>query len=168
MMENAINNGTIGITGINANVSLALGNKLVDQFMQQVSTEDMGKLIEYVSSDLFKTADDGSVEVKTGSASLFGFEANPTIAELIKKEFNTKIKEELKKKCNEIIQTTDYQDKIESIATELVEYATEGYKVDMKCRIKERLVSNVLCERPSYSGVDLKTIINQCIDSRLN
>ena len=44
-------------------------------------------------------------------------------------------KEDALRTIEEIIATTDYQEKIDQIANELVEYATNGYKEDMKNRI---------------------------------
>ena len=90
------------------------------------------------------------------------------IGELIKNNFNNRIKEELKNKVEEIIASTDYQDKIEEIANDLVDYSINGYKEDMKQRIRERLVGNVMDEIPNYAGISLWTIINQAIDLRFS
>ena len=75
--------------------------------------------------------------------------------------------EELSKKVEEIIESTDYQKKIDEIANELVDYSINGYKEDMKNRIRERLVGNVMESAPYYCGVSLHDIINQAIDRRL-
>ena len=90
-----------------------------------------------------------------------------TIGELIKKRFNERISEELTKKVEEIIATTDYQEKIEQIANELVDYSVNGYKEDMKNRIRERLVGNVMETTPYYNGVDLRYLIQEEINKRL-
>lgn len=90
------------------------------------------------------------------------------IGELIKKHFNRRIEEELKKKVEEIINTSDYKQKVEDIANELVDYSINGYKEDMKNRIRERLVGNVLNTSPYYGGYSLMDLINQAIDRRFN
>lgn len=92
---------------------------------------------------------------------------NLTIGELIQKQFNERIREELTKKVEEIIATSDYQEKIEQIANELVDYSVNGYKEDMKNRIRERLVGNVMDAEPYYGGLNLKYLINQEIDKRI-
>ena len=91
-----------------------------------------------------------------------------TIGELIKDQFNNRIREVLTKKVEEIIATSDYQEKIEQIANELVDYSVNGYKEDMKNRIRERLVGNVMDATPYYGGVDLRCLINEEIDKRIN
>lgn len=89
------------------------------------------------------------------------------IGELIKNQFNSRIKEELSKKVEEIIASTDYQKKIEEIANELVDYSINGYKEDMKNRVRERLIGNVMDESPQYCGIPLTVLINQEIDKRI-
>jgi uncharacterized protein with ATP-grasp and redox domains len=91
-----------------------------------------------------------------------------TIGELIKVQFNNRIKEELTKKVEEIIATDDYKEKIEEIANELVDYSINGYKEDMKNRIRERLVGNVMDTAPYYGGISLHSIINEIIDQRIH
>ena len=66
------------------------------------------------------------------------------------------------KKVDEIISSEDYQKKADEIANELVEYATNGYKDDMKRQIRERLVGNVIGD-PFYNGRSLQDIIDERI-----
>ena len=66
------------------------------------------------------------------------------------------------KKVDEIISSEDYQKKADEIANELVEYATNGYKEDMKRQIRERLVGNVIGD-PFYNGQSLQEIIDERI-----
>ena len=73
-----------------------------------------------------------------------------------------------KEKVEEIIATDDYKQKVEEIANELIDYSINGYKEDMKNRIRERLVGNVMDTMSSYGGVNLMYIINDAIDQRLH
>ena len=59
------------------------------------------------------------------------------------------------------------QEKIEEIANELVDYSINGYKEDMKNRVRERLVGNIMNDSPNYSGISLLEIINHEIDKRM-
>jgi hypothetical protein len=170
-------NGKIDVMGINIDISQVLGQKIVDQYIAQLSEDEMQKLLSYISSDLFE------------ETSIFNFEINQTvktvkikerekdrwgdykvkeipIGELIKNHFNDRIKEELKKKVEDIIASTDYQKKIDEIANELVEYSINGYKEDLKNELRQRLVYNVLNPNIEFGGIGLSEYINTIIDSR--
>lgn len=175
-------NGKMDVMGINIDISQVLGQKIVDQYMAQLTDEDMQTILDYISQDFF---------VKKNQ-SVFNYDTNQydykmvacvkerkkdqwgrydtdamTIGELIKKQFNNRISEELTKKVEEIIATDDYKEKIEQIANELVDYSVNGYKEDMKNRIRERLVGNVMDTTPYYNGVDLRYLINEEINKRI-
>ena len=169
MSEN-IENGKVDVMGINIDISQTLGQKIVDQYMMQLKEEDIQKLMNYISQDLFAETYDHKLVVKEREKDRWGSYTTKEvpIGELIKNIFNERIKEELKKRVEEIIASTDYQKKINEIANELVDYSVNGYKEDMKERIRERLVGNVLSESAQYCGVSLLTLINQEIDKRFN
>lgn len=176
--EKKIENGKLEMMGINIDISQILGGKIVDQYLAQLKDEDMDKIMNYISSDLFEptsifnyeTAERvKSLKIKERTKDYYGHykETEIPIGEIIKNHFNNRIKEELKNKVEEIINSTDYRKKIDDIANELVEYSIIGYKEDMKNRIRERLVGNVLDDTPMYSGASLTDIINLCIEQRL-
>lgn len=178
-MSDKIENGKVEVMGINIDISQVLGQKIIDQYMAQLSEENIKELLSYISSDLFSETsifnyENGkyikTLKVKEREKDQWGSyrEKEIPIGELIKNHFNERIKEELKKKVEEIIASTDYQNKINEIANELVDYSINGYKDDMKERIRERLIGNVMNESASYSGIPLLAIINQEIDKRLH
>lgn len=178
-----MDNGKMDIMGINVDISQVLGQKIVDQYIAQLTEEDMKAIMDFISQDFLVKKKESVfnydtsqydtkmvVCVKQGEKDYWG---NPkdgklTIGELIKKKFNEKIGEELTKKVEEIVATTDYQEKIEQIANELVDYSVNGYKEDMKDRIRERLVGNVVDAAPSYNRESLLSIINNEINKRLH
>ena len=177
-MSDKIENGKVEVMGINIDISQVLGQKIVDQYMAQLSDENVQKILSYISSDLFYETSAFNYEtdervktlkVKEREKDQWGNykEREIPVGELIKNQFNERIKEELKKKVEEIIASSDYQDKINEIANELVDYSINGYKEDMKSRIRERLIGNVMDESAQYCGVPLLAIINQEIDKRL-
>lgn len=177
-----MNDGKMNVMGINVDISQILGQKIIDQYIAQLTEDDMQTIMDFISANFF---------VKKDQA-IFNFETNQydhkmiayvkerekdnwgnyrsrdmTIGELIQQQFNARIKEELTKKVEEIIATADYKEKIEQIANELVDYSINGYKEDMKNRIRERLVGNVLDDVPYYNGIDLRYIINEEISKRM-
>ena len=176
-------NGKMDVMGINIDISQVLGQKIVDQYMAQLTEEDMQTIMDFISQDFFikkeqqiwnydtSQYDNKMVAyVKEREKNQWGsYKTNEmTIGELIKKQFNEKIREELTKKVEEIIATTDYQEKIEQIANELIDYSVNGYKEDMKNRIRERLVGNIMDADPQYCGVGLRYLINEELDRRMN
>lgn len=155
--------------GINIDISQVLGQKVVDQYLAQLRDEDIENLMKYISEDLFTQTYDNKLIIKRREKDSWGSYKTKEIpiGELIKNQFNERIKEELSKKVEEIITSTDYQKKIDEIANELVDYSINGYKEDMKSRIIERLVGNVIDSTPYYCGNSLLDLINQAIDMRL-
>ena len=178
MSEN-IKDGKMDVMGINIDISQVLGQKIIDQYIAQISDEDMQTILSYINSDLFDETsiynyDTGETVkkliIKERTKDQWGYykEKEIPIGELIKNQFNSRIKEELSKKIEEIIASTDYQKKIDEIANELVNYSINGYKDDMKARIRERLIGNVMDESPKYCGQPLLALINEEIDKRMS
>ena len=73
-----------------------------------------------------------------------------------------------KVKINNHVYTYNEKKTLEEIANELIEYSINGYKEDMKNRIRERLVGNIMDSTPHYCGVSLQTLIDDAITRRLN
>lgn len=176
-------NGKMDVMGINIDISQVLGQKIVDQYMAQLTEEDMNTIMDFISKDFFVKKSQSVFNydtsqydtkmvayVKEREKNQWGsYKTNEmTIGELIKKQFNDRIREELTKKIEEIIATSDYQEKIEQIANELVEYSVNGYKEDMKNRIRERLVGNVMDAAPYYDGVNLRYLIQEEVNRMLH
>lgn len=168
-MSDKVENGKVEVMGINIDISQVLGQKIVDQYIAQLRDEDVETLMKYIGEDLFTQTYDNKLIIKRREKDSWGSYKTKEIpiGELIKNQFNERIKEELSNKVEEIIASTDYQKKIDEIANELVDYSINGYKEDMKNRIRERLVGNVLSESAQYCGVPLLSIINQEIDKRM-
>lgn len=168
-MNDNIKDGKVEVMGINIDISQVLGQKIVDQYIAQLKDEDIETLMKYISEDLFEKTYDGTLVIKERKKNSWGGYADNEIpiGELIKNQFNSHIKEELSKKVEEIIASADYRKKIEEIANELVDYSINGYKEDMKERIRERLIGNLMDGEPQYCGVSLVSLINQEIDKRM-
>ena len=173
------NAGKVNVMGIDINITQVLGEKIIDQYLAQLSEEDMQQIIDYISADLWsiQKRHDYNLQkdvqqkfIKEPEKDYWGHPKSGSyaIGSEIKKHFNQRIGEALKVKIAEIIESTDYQQKIEEIANELVEYSINGYKEDMKARVRERLVGNVMDGSPVYGGQSLAQIVNDIVSSRLN
>lgn len=175
-------NGKMDLMGINIDISAVLGEKIVEQYLAQITDEDMNTIMAFISKDFFvkKEVHEFNYDTSKYDTKMVAYvkerekdqwgnyrTRDLTIGELIKNKFNERIKEELTKKVEEIIASSDYQEKIEEIANELVDYSVNGYKEDMKARVRERLIDNVMDSNPHYGGESLLTIINSEIDKRM-
>lgn len=176
--DEKIKNGKLDVMGINIDISQVLGEKIIDQYIANLDEEKMAEIMKYISSDLFTEESifndkenkwETKFVIKKPVKDRFGICSSTVdipISKIIKNKFNERIKEELVKKIDEIITTTEYQEKIDNIANDLIDYAIDGYKEDLKKEIRERLVNNVFSANPTYAGVSLCGIINDIIDKR--
>ena len=177
-MSEQIKDGKLEMMGINIDISQILGQKIVDQYIAQISEEDMKTVMDYISADLFSETSVYNYELNERVKKLTIKEREKdrwgsyttrelSVGEIIRNHFNERIKEELKKKVEEIIATSDYQQKVDEIANELIDYSINGYKEDMKQRIRERLVDNAFRTEPTYGGYSLTAFVNQILDERM-
>lgn len=179
MNESVIQNGKTELMGVNIDIASILGEKIIDQYIAQIKPEDMDALIKHITQDLFvyerkwdynREEYNVNTKIKTTRVGAYGNTVvdEKAIGNIIKDKFNERIKEELCKKVEEIIATSDYQKCIEETANELVEYSINGYREDMKKRILERLSGNVIGAEPRYCGESLMSIIDAQISRRLS
>lgn len=177
-MSEQIKDGKLEMMGINIDISQILGQKIVDQYIAQISEEDMKTVMDYISADLFSETSVYNYELNERVKKLTIKEREKDrwgsyttrelpVGEIIRNHFNERIKDELKKKVEEIIATSDYQQKVDEIANELIDYSINGYKEDMKQRIRERLVDNAFRTEPTYGGYSLTAFVNQILDERM-
>ena len=125
---NGVQNGKMNVAGINIDISQILGQKIIDQYIAQISDSDMPTIMDFISRDFFVNKSQSVFNydtrqydtkmvayVKESEKNQWGnYKTNDrTIGELIQKQFNERIREELTKKVEEIIATTDYKEKIE-------------------------------------------------------
>ena len=167
------------VLGIDIQFSKILGDTIVENFIKSLTKDDMKLITDYMSKDLFeefykynsKTGEREEVisksikesweEKKSGS---YYKDKVVSVGDHIKEMFNQRIKEELKTKIEEIIKTADYQEKVDKMAQEIVDYSIEGYKEDLKNSIREKMIGNVMNNEQVYGGVPLRAIIKEEID----
>lgn len=181
--EKMINDGKMEVMAININISEILGDKIIDQYLAQLTDDEMKVIMEYISADFLVKKEESQynfdnkeyekvlkIEIKERKKDGYGHyhDSKYTIGELIRSKFNERIKEELTKKIEEIIATADYQEKINQIADELVDYAINGYKEDLKNTLRDNLVRNVLYPEPNYGGESLTNVVHRIINQRIH
>lgn len=106
----------------------------------------------------------GEIKVKDATSS---WDNTKYLINHVKTYFALATKDLLTEKVKEIINSTSYKEEINKIAEELVEYAIEGYKENLKTELRTRLVDNVLSPNVSYNRISLYNMINFIIDDKL-
>lgn len=167
--------GKSQVLGLDIQFSKMLGDVLVENYLKQLTEDDMKLITDYMTQDLFdyKQVTDRKTyeehlekivkqdwETKSDSWSR-SWEKHESVGTQVKKMFNARFKEEIKKKIDEIIQSDEYSEKIDGIAHEIIDYCIEGYKEDLKNSIREKLIGNIMHDMPYYGGISLHDIIHQ-------
>lgn len=168
--------GKSQVLGLDIQFSKMLGDVVVENYLKQLTEDDMKLITDYMTQDLFdyeKVVDWNTHEehlkkiVKqdwetrgSGSWSCSS-EKHESVGTQVKKMFNARFKAEMQKKIDEIIQSDEYAEKIDGIAHEIVDYCIEGYKEDLKNSIREKMIGNVMHNIPYYGGISLHDVIHQ-------
>jgi hypothetical protein len=176
--------GSGQVLGLEVQFSKMLGDTIVEQYLKQITEDDMNLIIEYMTKDLFdyKTKHDYSTgedivtkivkeDWEKTKNSGYGWRDTETVISIgsqVKEMFNNRFKDLMKEKIEEILKSDEYQKKVDEVAHDVIDYCVEGYKVDLMNSIREKLIGNVMHNEPYYGGVGLKTLINQAIDNRMH
>lgn len=168
-------------SSINITVEEFIGECLAKKFIDSLTEEQINSVMEYAYSDLFKTEKNYSNDPEETEKIVVKTEndlprdrwgdidyKHPNLGYYTKEKFNEKFKELIVKKVDELISTDKYQEKATQIAEELVEYATYGYKEDLKERIRQRLVGNLVDTAPAYAGMGLIEIIRNEVNNMIH
>lgn len=159
-------NKELNVMGVNINIAEILGDKIAKEWIGSLSEEHMKAIFNYLTEEYFtvdKYTDEVHIKRKTDK-----WNPNGYLIDQVKTYFASATKEILLDGVNAIINSSSYKDRINEIANELVEYAIEGYKEDLKKELRTRLVDNVLSPEPSYGNVSLYSMVNSIIDSRFS
>lgn len=176
-MSNAITNsdgefnktGKINLEGLNIDLSVILGEQLASEYFKHISEEQLQVLFDYMTSEIWTKERDWSKEEMSEKYvlnyqkrdSYYNSKSEaPAIAQYARKQLEEKLKEDIAKKIEEIVETDEYKKRADEIAQEIVEYATEGYKKDMMARVKARLVEDPLSSN-LFGGIDLRGIVRE-------
>jgi len=168
--------GKAKLMGLDIDFSKVLGDVVVENFMKSISEEEMQKIVDYMVQDLFEEVRDWNTEGKDGKPLYtkrvkeswntdngWNRQQHESVGDHIKKMFNERVSKELQKKIDEIITSTDYQEKIEKMAQDIVDYSVEGYKEDLKDSIRQKMIGNVMHNEQYYGGQELINIIHQVV-----
>lgn len=139
--------------------------------MERITDEEFEVLYKYMHDETWKKDYSGEKVILnyTKKNNYYNTPSTPsTLATYAESLLAEKMKEKIKAKVEEITSSEEFLFKADQIAQEIVDYATEGYKKDMKARVYERLVANTVDSGIYYGGVDLKSIIYEVVDERLS
>lgn len=166
-------NGKLNAFGMDISISDIIGEKIVDKWFAKLTPEDMALIFKAVDNEIFShNYNDEKFfkttrEVKNGGWGRSNYEDTPlwrTTQQLFAKKYN----EEILSKVDEIIASEEYQKKAMQIAEEIVDYATEGYKEDLKKRIYGRLVAGPTDNTYYVNNYDLQSFIHESINQALS
>lgn len=159
------NGKELNMMGVNINIAEILGDKIAKEWIANIDEDKIKKIIDFLTSEYFTVEKyTGEIKVKAATNS---WDNTKYPIDQVKTYFALATKDLLTEKVKEIINSTSYKEEINNIAEELVEYAIEGYKEDLKTELRTRLVDNVLSPDVSFGKVSLNAMINSIIDSRL-
>lgn len=172
MADTKITDGKINALGVDIQISDIIGEKLVNQWVEQLSEEQMTAIFDGINTELFTnsryTDPEKIVLKKTQIEDSWGRTEDTPFWKICKVKLSEKFADIITAKTEEIINSEEYQKRADQIAEELVEYATNSYKDDMKERLRQRLVNNVTDTYPSYLGNDLLGIIHDEVHRIIN
>lgn len=163
------NNGKVSMMGMNIDINNVIGKNIVDQFMASLNEQEISDLNDQIKGKLFGllTVYDSDNEARQAlrirEKDVYR-DQDTTIWVSVKNKIAEKLTNDIFNKCMEIIDTDEYHKKVDSIAEQIVEYATEGYKKDMKEGIYNKLVGSVVDPSADISlsnNRSLKYIIQQ-------
>lgn len=155
------------IGGVNVSIGKILGDKLVDEVMTRITPEELEVLFRYMKEETWKQnyEDKPILNYKTNNNSWNSKHEPPVLATYASKLLQERLKLAIQSKVEEIVASEEFIKKADDIAQELVDYATEGYKKDMKDRLRARLVGNITDGAIYYDGCSLIEIIRQEISN---
>ena len=156
-------NGNMNILGMNLSLTETIGNTIVQQWFNQLTEEDLKGIYNQIDDYALQTQrnynNDELVKIlkteKPGRWSTENTETWNIVKAQVSKQFAERIENEVKR----LIETDEVKDKVTKMADDLIEYAINGYKEDLKAIIRERMVGNILGTEPSYMGINLTDII---------
>lgn len=155
---------TVNTMGINIDIASIIGTQIAEQWLGSLDEEHMEVMINFLTDEYFEVKKYDWQDIKLKTAKVQYGKQYPI--DMVKQVFGEKTKEALINRVDEIIQSKNYKEEIDKIANELIDYAINGYKEDLKKELRQRLVNNVLAPTPEYGNESLITIINKIIDYR--
>ena len=164
--------GSINIGDLQIKMAGAIGDIIVAEYMKTITEEEKQLIFDYLHDMMFtKNYEDKTVfkirtEVKSGYGNRTEI-VDTDLVKYIKRESQNVLHDLIKNRIDEIIKSEEYIKHVDEIAEELIEYALEGYKTDIKNAIRQNLVNNVLKQDPTYGGMSIRQIIQEEMDRRI-
>lgn len=170
---------TANIMGMEMSFSTLIGQKIVEEYISRLGEDEMNSIFDAITNEIFETKPwynkgeyQGDKKVLKQSYKeahgCWSEDKDTVLWKIIKNHFIDKYSEDVKEACLKKLDSDEYKAQVQKIADEIVDYATEGYKADMKQLIFQNLCGNATGTAPYYAGYKtLDQVINECIDRRL-
>ena len=163
----------VTINGIDINIAEVLGDKLINQWFSRLSDERLDMVMKQISDLLFEEtkrygSDDVVVNIKTSVTDGSGYYSKTTeypLWKYVRKEFSKRFENLIQDKVNEYLATEEIKARLEKYTQEIIDYAIDGYKEDLKTRIRERMVNNVLDTQIVQQEISRSGIVRQEIQN---
>ena len=162
------------VLGIEFSINDILSKTIIDKYLSTLTQEDLDILYKGLNSALFdykSIYDDEqghmvskkTLKTKVTIKDQYGYSKEEMTP--LYKYLSSKVQEELCKDVTEkvtaITQTDEYKNKVDQMANEIIEYATEGWKNEVKESIRARFIGDVLNPQVfSYQSIGLNDVIN--------
>lgn len=157
------------VAGVNVSIGKLLGDKIVEEMMTRITPEEMQCIFDYMKKETWSVNYQKEPILNWKRENSYSSNTKPPeLATFAYNLLRDRLKEAIQIKVEEIVKSEEFIEKADVIATEIVEYATEGYKKDMKSRIYERLVGNVTDGCVSYGGISLIDLIRSEIHNTIS
>ncbi|MBR6289210.1 MAG: hypothetical protein IKR19_07745 [Acholeplasmatales bacterium] len=178
-----VNNGNLNMLGMQIKISDIIGEKIVDQFMASITPEQMDAITKVLFDEIFENItkseyDHESQQYKNHISTVFKTttyrknyygrteEEETTLYKAARDTLISKYSKVISQKIEEYINSNEYKAKAESIAKDIMDYATEGYKKDIIEGIRKRLVLPVVY--PQYDQFSTENIVQAAIHEVTN
>lgn len=172
-------NKSLDLDGLKVDMSVAIGDFFVKKLMSEMTEPDFKKLYDAILKDIFDCSDYKLEECKTEEEKreyikkfgvlgdvkedikdYWGKVKEYSLVGYARKRFDENFKNDIVKRINEIMDTEDYQSRVDKVAHEILDYATEGWKNEAIDRIRCAMIDDRL-SKESFYGVSLRSIIQE-------
>lgn len=136
--------------------------------MTRITPEEMEVLFKFMHDETWSKDYKNEPILRYKSPNSWSSQEPPKLATFARNLLADRMKEAIQIKVEEIVKSEEFIKKADEITEELVEYATEGYKRDMKERLRTRLVGNITDGSVYYGGISLVDLVRSEVQNTIH
>lgn len=162
--NNKIVDGKLNALGMDISITDLIGSKIIDKYIEQLPEEDLQLIFDAIDKEIFgiNTVTDKKYFITTKETDdrWNNYREDSLIWKVAKNTIQERYGKVIQEKVDEILNSDEYKERAEKIAEELVDYASEAYKNDLKESIYRQMVQNVTDPMVSvYNNKPLRDLI---------